>query len=127
MRKFRLIGATGLAVAAFAIPASTASADTFIVECPDGYQPVPAQAIPPQKKDKDRNMNLFVCAKGPQGSNQHFNVKDDHGVVVDPLQWTALQVPNTNSWLVVEDLDDNIQYSLDPEPNWDLDVIDDIL
>jgi hypothetical protein len=46
--------------------------------CPDGYQLAPIQALPPEEgADKDRNNNGFVCAKGPQGSNDHFNVKDD--------------------------------------------------
>jgi hypothetical protein len=62
-------------VAALAGSASNASADTFV--CPDGYQPVPLMALPPDQQDKDKNGNLMACAKGPQGSNEHFNAKDD--------------------------------------------------
>jgi hypothetical protein len=125
MRKLRPIGVAGLAIAAFAIPASSASAAQSTRECPDNFQPVPAQALPQPKKDKDKNNNFMVCAKGPQGSNQHYNVKDDHGATVSPLEWTALQIPGTNYWLIQEDLTPGVQYSLDPEPLLD-DLVDDI-
>ena len=54
---------------------SPAAADTT-GSCPDGYQPVPVILIP-EGEAKDHNNNFIVCAKGPQGSNSHFNVKDD--------------------------------------------------
>ena len=61
--------------------------------CPDNYQPVPAAF---SGKDKDRNGDGIVCAMGPQGSNGHFNYKDDNGnpapgVQYDPLTGTYLQ------------------------------------
>ncbi len=45
--------------------------------CPPEPQSGPVPALPPEDWDKDRNNNGIVCAKGPQGSNSHFNVKDD--------------------------------------------------
>ena len=120
MRKLRLIGVAGLAVAAIAIPSGSATAETLLYRCPDQYQPVPTQAVPPQKKDKDRNMNFVVCAKGPQG-NGHFNVKDDKGETVSPTLWSITSV-DTLAWLVTNNLDPTGVYSLDPEPE---DVVDD--
>ena len=67
--------ATCAAIAALWGSTSNASADTFV--CPDGYQPVPLIALPPDQQDKDKNANFIACAKGPQGSNAHFNAKDD--------------------------------------------------
>jgi hypothetical protein len=125
--KLRLTGVAGLALAAFAIPASSAGAAQSTRECPDNYQPIPTQATPDtKKKEKDRNGNFIVCAKGPQGSNQHYNVKDDKGDTVSPIQWTALQIPTTNYWLIQEDLDPTAQYTLDPDPLLD-DIVDDVV
>ena len=53
----------------------SAAGDTFV--CPDSYQPVPVIVLPPDGKIPDRNDNGIVCVKGPQGSNEHFNAKDD--------------------------------------------------
>ena len=59
-----------------ALPSPAAADQTGT--CPDGYQPVPVIVLPPEEGlGKDRNNNGIVCAKGPQGSNVHFNVKDD--------------------------------------------------
>jgi hypothetical protein len=122
MRKLRLAGVAGVVTAAlFALP-SSASAQTFLVRCPDGFEPVPAIAQPPDKKDRNKNGNLFVCAKGPQGSNQHFNVKDDHGEVVSPLEWSVSPLDWT-TFVVNYALDETVPYYLDPEPQ---NVVDDI-
>ena len=61
---------------AYALTPAPASADVTGT-CPDGYAPVPLIALPPEDQDVDKNMNLIACAKGPQGSNNHFNAKDD--------------------------------------------------
>jgi hypothetical protein len=37
-------------------------------------------ALPPDQQDRDKNGNGIVCAKGPQGSNEHFNAKDEKGI-----------------------------------------------
>ncbi|HEX8073432.1 MAG TPA: hypothetical protein VF545_00480 [Thermoleophilaceae bacterium] len=121
MKKLRLAGVAGLAVAASAFAASPASADTILVECPDNYEPVPTMAAPPDKQDKDNNDNGFVCAKGPLGSNEHYNVKDDKGEIVPPTVWSVTPV----SWTVFL-INYNLQgtgYSLDPTPT---DVVDDL-
>jgi hypothetical protein len=80
--KIRRFAATStIAVAtccAFAPP--QAAGDTFVVVCPDGYEWVPAMALPPDQQDRDKNGNGIVCAKGPQGSNEHFNAKDEKGI-----------------------------------------------
>jgi hypothetical protein len=123
MRKLRLIGVAGLAIAAFAIPSSTtATAEDFVYSCPDHYQPVPKVAVPPSMKDRDYNNNLVVCAKGPQG-NEHINVKDDHGEVVSPTEWDTDPVAYS-AWLVTMSLDQSGTYTLDPTP---VDVVDDIV
>jgi hypothetical protein len=123
MRKLRLIGVAGLAIAAFAIPTSTsATAEDFVYSCPDQYQPAPKIAVPPSTRDRDRNSNLIVCVKGPQGSNQHLNVKDDKGEVVPPTEWDTEPVAYS-VWLVTMSLDQWGEYMLDPTPE---DVVDDI-
>jgi hypothetical protein len=124
MRKLRLFGVAGLTLAAFAIPASTASADTFIYRCPDHFQPVPTQALPPGEfEDKDNNNNFIVCAKGPQGSNQHFNVKDDHGQTVSPSEWST--TPTVYGiWVVENILPLWVDYALDPAPTEVRDDVD---
>ena len=123
MKKLRLFGVAGLTLAAFAIPASSASADTFIYRCPDHYQPVPTQALPPGDfDDEDNNNNFIVCAKGPQGSNQHFNVKDDKGDVATPDQWTVSPTVY-GIWVVENALPAWIDYVLDPAPT---EVTDDV-
>ena len=80
MTKARLaaICATIGCASAFTIALSPgqAAGETFAV-CPDFYQPVPTMALPPDQQDKDKNQNGVACAKGPQGSNEHFNAKDD--------------------------------------------------
>jgi hypothetical protein len=78
MRKLRLsvfCATVGCACAIVGSP-GTASADATAT-CPDHYQPVPLIALPPDQQDVDKNGNLIACAKGPQGSNEHFNAKDD--------------------------------------------------
>jgi hypothetical protein len=123
MRKLRLIGVAGLAIAAFAIPTSTsATAEDFVYSCPDHYQPAPTIAVPPGSRDRDNNNNFVVCVKGPQGSNQHFNVKDDKGEVVSPTEWDTDPVAYS-AWLVSMSLDQWGTYTLDPTP---VDVVDDI-
>lgn len=78
MRKFRLVlfCVTVGSTCAIALSPATASAD-LTATCPDHYEPVPLIALPPEDQDVDKNMNFIACAKGPQGSNQHFNTKDD--------------------------------------------------
>ena len=75
--EIRRLAAISTIAAATALPFVSGSAigDGFV--CPDGYQPVPIMALPPGEKIPDRNDNGIVCAKGPQGSNEHFNTKDD--------------------------------------------------
>ena len=119
MRKLRLAGIAGLAIAAFAIPASIARADTFVISCPDHYEPVPTMAAPPEDQNKDTNNNAFVCAKGPQGSNEHFNVKDDHGATLSPTQWNITGYGTFVVWYATG----ADASSLDPTP---LDVVDDL-
>jgi hypothetical protein len=123
MRKLRLAGVAGLATAAlFALP-SSASAQTMIVRCPDDFIPIPAMAAPPDKKDRNRNNNAFVCAKGPQGSNEHFNVTDDHGEIVPPTAWDVNPV-DYGVFVVTYTLDENSTYYLDHEPD---EIADDLL
>jgi hypothetical protein len=123
MRKLRLAGVAGLATAAlFALP-SSASAQTMVVRCPDDFTPIPAVIAPADKKDRNHNGNLFVCAKGPQGSNGHFNVTDDHGEVVSPTQWDVNPV-EWGVFVVTYALDENSTYYLDNEPD---DIVDDLL
>ena len=123
MRKLRLIGVAGLAIAAIAIPSANSTAEDFVYSCPDYYQPVPRIALPPGEfDDKDQNNNFVVCAKGPQGSNQHFNVKDDKGEVVSPTEWDSDPVAYS-AWLVTMSLDQWGTYTLDPQPT---DVVDDL-
>jgi hypothetical protein len=47
--------------------------------CPDGYQLYPSIVLI-DGAQTDKNNNGFVCIKGPQGSNDHFNGKDDKGI-----------------------------------------------
>ena len=117
MGKLRLAGIAGLTIAAVAIPSTTAYADTFLVRCPDNYVPVPVTATPPGGKDKNKNGNLFVCAKGPQGSNEHFNIKDDHGEVVPPNEWNVTAIGPMGSYLVHYGLATTGTYTIDPAPS----------
>jgi hypothetical protein len=98
----------------FALPASPASAESFIVNCPDHYYPAPAAGGPTD----DRNSNGFICVKGPQG-NDHFNVKDDKGVIVPATSWNVTGYGSFLVWYV----QDFTFGSLDPAPT---DVTDDI-
>jgi hypothetical protein len=127
MKKLRLTGVAGLALAAVAIPVTDAAAKQTKSACPKSYQAVPTQAVPPGEKDDDRNDNFVVCAKGPQGSNGHFNVKDDRtGQNVTPAQWTSILVaqdPLQDIWISINHLDSAPNYFLDPLP---VDVVDDV-
>jgi hypothetical protein len=89
MRKLRLTGVAGLAVAAVLIPAGAADAKQSTTGCPKKWQPAPTMALPPgQFENRDHNNNGTVCVKGPQGSNEHFNVKDDNtNQTVAPVFW----------------------------------------
>ena len=122
MRKLPLVVIAVIAAAAYAIPTSSAFADTFVARCPDHYEPVPTMAAPPDQQSKDHNMNLFVCAKGPQGSNGHFNVKDDQGMTVSPTVWDVDPVTYT-VFTIEYALDAWRTYTLDPTP---VDVVDDL-
>jgi hypothetical protein len=125
MRKLRLIGVAGLTVAASMIPAAGAEAKDKTTGCPNGYEPTPAQALPPgQFQGADANQNGVVCAKGPQG-NGHFNVKDDKGNTVSPSQWsisTLTTNPIMTLFMVTNFLDPTATYTLDPAP---VEVVDD--
>jgi hypothetical protein len=50
----------------------------------DPHQPVHRDHVGLADDFDDGGNNGFVCVKGAQGSNEHYNVKDDHGVVVQP-------------------------------------------
>ena len=77
MKKARLAAVVAATIGCVGVLgfSGTANGDTF--GCPDGYELTPVIAIPPGEKVPDRNNNGVVCAKGPQGSNEHFNTKDD--------------------------------------------------
>jgi hypothetical protein len=111
MKKLRLVGVAGLTLAAFALPVATADAKQTKSACPKKWAPTPTQAFPTDTS-KDRNDNQVVCAKGPQGengSNPHFNVKDDRGEPVNPLMWGTLAIdladPLQDVFIVVNNLD----------------------
>lgn len=127
MRKLRLTGVAGLAIAAALIPAAGADAKQTKSACPKSWSPVPTQALPPGSNNKDNNMNFVVCAKGPQGSNNHFNVKDDRtNNVVLPAFWNSVlisQEPLQDVWLAMNNLDSSPNYFLDPAP---VDWVDDV-
>ncbi len=114
MRKLRLGVVAALATAAVLVPSSSATAEDFVVVCPDKYYPMLAAAAP----EKDRNDNAFVCVKGPQGHNGHFNVKDDKGETVPPTSWDVTGYGSFLVWYVP-----NFVFgSLEPTPE---DIVDD--
>lgn len=126
MKKLRLIGIAGLALTALAVPVSEASAKQEKSACPKNWEAVPTQALP--GTSRDNNGNFIVCAKGPQGSNGHFNVKDDRtNQNVPPFMWTAVLVNNQDPlqdiWVSINNLDSAPNYFLDPTP---VDVQDDV-
>ena len=83
MKIRRIAAIATIAVAASGGFAAGPASGDFVV-CPDGFFPAPVMALPPGEGEKaDRNNNGQVCAKGPQGSNGHFNVKDDRLLVDD--------------------------------------------
>ena len=129
MRKFRLIGVAGLAVAAVAIPAASAEAKQTKSACPKGWQAVGTQAVPPTQQSRDRNGNFIVCAKPVAApGNPHINTKDDRtNETVPPFLWTSLlldnQDPLQDIWLTINNLDNSGHYYLDPAPtDYDDDV-----
>lgn len=128
MRKLRLIGVAGLAVVAAMIPTASADAKQSTTGCPKKWTPVPTQALPPGEfDDRDHNNNQQVCAKGPQGSNNHFNVKDDKNEDVNPVLWSTLLIDETSLTEDVYIVINNLAlfpgfYHLDPEP---VDAVDD--
>ena len=83
--KIRRLAAISTIAAATALPFASGSAIGDPTPCPDGYELTPVIAIPPDQKVPDRNNNFLVCAKGPQGSNEHFNTKDDKPQFVDDI------------------------------------------
>jgi hypothetical protein len=96
----------------------------MIAQCPDHYEPIPAMAAPPNQQDKNHNGNLFLCAKGPQGSNEHFNIKDDKDQTLSPTEWNVQAFPAYGVWVITWTIDMNSQYYLDTPPE---DVVDDTL
>ena len=76
IRRFAAISTIAVATA-FAFAPGKAAGDVFVAVCPDHYEPVPFTAVPPSEQWRNKNGNLWMCAKGPQGSNEHFNAKDD--------------------------------------------------
>jgi hypothetical protein len=123
MKKLRLLGVAGLTLAAFTLPVATADAKQTKSACPKKWAPTPTQAFPTDTS-KDRNNNQVVCAKGPQGengSNPHFNVKDDRGQDVSPLMWGTLALdltdPLQDVFITVNNLDlFPGLYFIDPTP-----------
>src|SRR5918992_2826025 len=97
MRKLRLTGVAGLVVAASLIPAAAADAKQSTTGCPKKWEPAPTGALPPGEfENRDHNGNGTVCVKGPQGSNQHFNVKDDQtNNTVAPVFWYSFLIDET--------------------------------
>ena len=94
MRKLRLTGVAGLVIAAVLIPAGAADAKQSTTGCPKKWEPATTMALPPgQFENRDHNDNGTVCVKGPQGSNEHFNVKDDQtNGPVAPVFWSSLLI-----------------------------------
>jgi hypothetical protein len=86
----RILLPAALTIAAVLIPASPAAAAPSPTpgRCPDGFQPV---LIFFATGDRDHNGDGWVCVKGPQGSNGHFNTTDDK----DP--GTVFDAPS-NTW-----------------------------
>jgi hypothetical protein len=129
MKKLRLTGVAGLAVIAALIPAADAAAKQTKAACPKSWQPVPTQATPPGKKDRDKNGNFQVCAKPAGGSgNPHINVKDDRtNQTVLPIFWTDMLIdsadPLQDIWITINNLDTAPNYFLDPAPE---DYTDDV-
>ena len=123
MRKLRLIGVAGLAVAAVTIPAAAAEAKQTKSACPKGWQAVPAQAVPPTQQSRDRNMNFIICAKPVAApGNPHANVKDDRtNQNVPAFMWTSVlldnQDPLQDIWVTINNLDGSGHYYLDPAPS----------
>ena len=67
----RIAVPAALAVAAFALPSSSSATDPITGNCPDGYVPMSALAMP----SKDKNNDNIVCMKvNPSGPV----VKDDN-------------------------------------------------
>jgi hypothetical protein len=96
MRKLRLTGVAGLVVAAVLIPAGVADAKQSTTGCPKKWTPVTEMGLPQGSRDRDNNENGIVCAKGPQGSNQHFNTKDDNtNQTVAPVFWYSFLIDET--------------------------------
>jgi hypothetical protein len=72
----RILVPAALTTAAVLIPAAPASAQISPTpgRCPDSFHAAPAFT---QTGSKDHNGDGWVCVKGPQGSNGHFNTTDD--------------------------------------------------
>jgi hypothetical protein len=126
MKKLRLTGVAGLAVAAALVPAAAAEAKQTKIACPKSFEAVPTQALPGTLADL--NGNFLVCAKGPQG-NGHFNVKDDRtGQNVLPFQWNLVSVssqdPTKDVWVAINNLDSAPNYFLDPAPDQFVDDVE---
>lgn len=84
----RILIPAGLAAAAMAVPSSAgAQPSPTPGRCPDNFVPVLAFVA---TGSQDHNGDGWVCVKGPQGSNQHFNTTDDK----DPATFD----PTTNTW-----------------------------
>ena len=122
MRKLRLIGGAGLALAALAMPVAGADAKQTKSACPKKWAPVPLQAAP-DRADRDRNGNFVVCAKSVDNQgNPHVNVKDDRtDQPVLPLFWSTALLDETDPYqdvfFVHNLLDFPGHYYLDPQPD----------
>jgi hypothetical protein len=122
MKKLRLTGVAGLAVVASMIPVAAADAKQSTTGCPKGWTPTTPAGLPPGQETRDRNGNGTVCAKGPQGHNGHFNVKDDNtNQTVAPVFFSTLLIDETplteDVFIVIDNMDLYIGgVYLDPTP-----------
>jgi hypothetical protein len=114
----RILIPAALTAAAIFIPAAPASALGPPGRCPDGFAPVPTS---PSTASRDHDGNGWVCAKGPQGSNNHTNYVDDKGnpqpgVVYDPISNTYWNTLDNTAWWVTGNLTYDITQVQDDAP-----------
>jgi hypothetical protein len=111
----RILIPAALATAAVLIPASSASADPSPTpgRCPDSFMPVMSFAA---TGDKDHNNDGWVCVKGPQGSNGHFNTTDDKNPpTFDPTSNTWYSAYLDTAWWVTGNVVYEVSSAVDDE------------
>lgn len=111
----RIVIPAALTVAAVLIPASPAGAAPSPTpgRCPDNFQAVPIFVA---TGDKDRNGDGWVCVKGPQGSNGHFNTTDDKNPpTFDPTSNTWYSAYLDTAWWVTGNVVYEVSTAVDDE------------